>query len=80
MNPFCEAPCQGSSGQRAGQRSVYVRPFTMMRQTLGCTREISPLVCRLQSPLLIGCDLRTASSEILSILGNSEVIAVNQGE
>ena len=34
----------------------------------------------MQSPLLIGCDLTTASYDILSILGNEEVVAVNQGE
>ena len=38
---------------------------------------LSPVM---QSPLLIGCDLRTASYDILSILGNEEVVAVNQGE
>lgn len=33
-----------------------------------------------QAPLLIGNDVRSISSEILDILGNEEVIAVNQGE
>lgn len=32
-----------------------------------------------QAPLLIGCDVRSMSSETKDILGNSEVIAVNQG-
>lgn len=31
-----------------------------------------------QSPLLIGCDIRHASRETLAILGNKEVIDVNQ--
>ncbi|CAN1166010.1 Alpha-galactosidase 2, partial [Linum perenne] len=32
----------------------------------------------MKAPLLIGCDVRTASKRILSILGNKEVIEVNQ--
>ncbi|XP_057858222.2 alpha-galactosidase [Cryptomeria japonica] len=32
----------------------------------------------IKAPLLIGCDLRSASSETLGILGNQEVISVNQ--
>ena len=32
----------------------------------------------LKSPLLIGCDLNTISEESLKILGNEEMIAVNQ--
>ena len=32
----------------------------------------------LQAPLLIGCDVQSASKETLSILGNREVINVNQ--
>ncbi|XP_022777364.1 alpha-galactosidase-like [Durio zibethinus] len=32
----------------------------------------------MKAPLLIGCDVRSASKETLSILGNKEVIAVNQ--
>jgi hypothetical protein len=33
----------------------------------------------LQAPLLIGCDIRSATSEALEILSNNEVINVNQG-
>ncbi|KAG0458743.1 hypothetical protein HPP92_021871 [Vanilla planifolia] len=33
-----------------------------------------------KAPLLIGCDVRSLSNETLAILGNSEVIAVNQDE
>lgn len=32
-----------------------------------------------QAPLLIGCDVRNMTSETLEILGNKEVIQVNQG-
>ena len=31
-----------------------------------------------KAPLLIGCDVRSISGDALEILGNSEVIAVNQ--
>ena len=31
-----------------------------------------------QAPLLIGCDIRSVSKETLSIIGNKEVIDVNQ--
>ena len=31
-----------------------------------------------QAPLLIGCDVQSASKETLSIIGNKEVIDVNQ--
>ena len=33
-----------------------------------------------QSPLLIGCDVRNMTKETSEILMNKEVIAVNQGE
>jgi hypothetical protein len=33
-----------------------------------------------QAPLLIGCDVRNVEAEILEILSNEEVIAINQGE
>jgi hypothetical protein len=33
----------------------------------------------LQAPLLIGCNVRNMTSETLEILGNKEVIQVNQG-
>lgn len=33
-----------------------------------------------QAPLLIGCDVRNIGADILEILSNEEVIAVNQGE
>lgn len=36
------------------------------------------LWCLLSAPLIIGCDLTRASPFILSVLGNDEVIAVNQ--
>ena len=36
------------------------------------------LWCLMKSPLLIGCDLASASKETLATLGNSEAIAVNQ--
>lgn len=32
-----------------------------------------------KAPLLIGCDLRSMTNETHQILGNKEVIAVNQG-
>ena len=32
-----------------------------------------------QAPLLIGCDVRNISLEVLNILSNEEVISVNQG-
>jgi len=32
-----------------------------------------------QAPLLIGCDVRNLTAETLEILGNEEVIAINQG-
>ncbi|CAN6453478.1 unnamed protein product [Victoria cruziana] len=32
----------------------------------------------MKAPLLIGCDIRSASRETLNILGNKEVITVNQ--
>ncbi|KAL5982975.1 hypothetical protein ACLOJK_017055 [Asimina triloba] len=31
-----------------------------------------------KAPLLVGCDIRTISNEAMSILGNKEVIAINQ--
>lgn len=34
----------------------------------------------LKAPLLIGCDLNKVSSDTLKILGNSEIIAINQDE
>ncbi|KAH9290100.1 hypothetical protein KI387_034217, partial [Taxus chinensis] len=34
----------------------------------------------IKAPLLIGCDISTASKETLEILGNKEVIDVNQGQ
>lgn len=37
------------------------------------------IVC-FQAPLLIGCDVRNIGAEILEILANEEVIAVNQGK
>lgn len=33
-----------------------------------------------QAPLLLGCDVRSLSADIYSIISNEEVIAVNQGE
>lgn len=33
-----------------------------------------------QSPLLIGCDVRNMTAETFEILSNEEVIAVNQGK
>ena len=38
------------------------------------------LWCLMKAPLLIGCDLTTVSDETLEILGNTEVIAVNQDD
>ncbi|CAD5164111.1 unnamed protein product [Musa acuminata subsp. malaccensis] len=32
-----------------------------------------------KAPLIIGCDVRSMTKETLAILGNEEVIAVNQG-
>lgn len=34
----------------------------------------------MQSPLLIGCDVRHLTKSTLEIIGNKEVIAVNQGK
>eukprot|EP00271_Cylindrocystis_brebissonii_P005059 TRINITY_DN169_c0_g1_i9.p1 TRINITY_DN169_c0_g1~~TRINITY_DN169_c0_g1_i9.p1 ORF type:complete len:343 (-),score=49.62 TRINITY_DN169_c0_g1_i9:2171-3199(-) len=34
----------------------------------------------MKAPLLIGCDVRKMSAETLEILGNTEVIAINQGK
>ncbi|CAL9192554.1 unnamed protein product, partial [Musa hybrid cultivar] len=31
-----------------------------------------------QAPLIIGCDVRSMTKETLAILGNEEVIAINQ--
>ncbi|EWM26302.1 melibiase family protein [Nannochloropsis gaditana] len=36
------------------------------------------LWCVMKAPLLIGCDLRGATMDVLALLGNEEVIAVNQ--
>ncbi len=36
------------------------------------------LWCALKSPLIIGCDLNNISNQALEILGNEELIAVNQ--
>ena len=33
----------------------------------------------LQAPLLIGCDIRSATPQTIEILGKKEVINVNQG-
>eukprot|EP00935_MAST-01C_sp_MAST-1C-sp1_P002051 g2051.t1 len=41
-------------------------------------RSHMSLWCLMKSPLLIGCDLASASKETLATLGNSEAIAVNQ--
>jgi alpha-galactosidase len=38
------------------------------------------LVCLVQAPLLIGCDVRSMSPQTKEILSNREVIAVNQGK
>ena len=38
------------------------------------------LWCLMKAPLLIGCDLTSASAETLQILKNTEAIAVNQDE
>ena len=32
----------------------------------------------IKAPLLLGCDITTISEDILTIIGNREVIAVNQ--
>lgn len=40
-----------------------------------------PMLCSplSQAPLMIGCDLRIATPTTLEILGNKEVVAINQG-
>jgi alpha-galactosidase len=38
------------------------------------------MVCLVQAPLLIGCDVRLMSPQTKAVLSNWEVIAVNQGE
>lgn len=52
-------------------------------------QNLQPVFCPLisqifsinvQSPLLIGCDVRNMTKETSEILMNKEVIAVNQGE
>ncbi|CAL9146585.1 unnamed protein product, partial [Musa hybrid cultivar] len=48
--------------------------------SLWATSKIAPLQSNpsLQAPLIIGCDVRSMTKETLAILGNEEVIAVNQ--
>jgi hypothetical protein len=38
------------------------------------------MVCLVQAPLLVGCDVRSMSPQTKEILSNWEVIAVNQGK
>lgn len=42
--------------------------------------EMLALIClHIQAPLLLGCDVRNLTKESMQIIGNEEVIAVNQG-
>jgi len=47
---------------------------------LSMSHQFSCWAFIVQAPLLIGCDIRSATPETLEILGNSEVINVNQGQ
>lgn len=38
------------------------------------------LLLQVKAPLLIGCDVRNVPKETMHILGNKEVIAINQGK
>lgn len=38
------------------------------------------VVLHFQAPLLLGCDVRNMTDDTLEIVGNKEVIAVNQGD
>ena len=54
---------------------------TLTSGTAISARALAPVPpCLSQSPLLIGCDVRTMSAEIRDLLANKEVIAVNQGQ
>ncbi|CAL9146579.1 unnamed protein product, partial [Musa hybrid cultivar] len=76
---------------RADQNEVYTkhaRPgswngnlWAASHNSLSLSSFIAPLQSNpsFQAPLIIGCDVRSMTKETLAILGNEEVIAVNQG-
>lgn len=63
---------------------VLLLSFTWRNESIhvlvGKSAAYEQVVLHFQAPLLLGCGVRNMTDDTLEIVGNKEVIAVNQGD